>query len=92
MSARPNPWQPQNILESSGGVDALALDLRKLGKGVTTFIVAEYHARIKETPLWKGELLKWTKQLLKSISTNEALEAVQALSAEQPVDAKPASK
>ena len=67
MSARSNPWQPQNVLEEKEGIASLAKDLNQLGDVVVPVIVKEYQARITETPLWKGELTQWTKNLLASL-------------------------
>lgn len=77
MSARPNPWQPQNMLETPDGVRRLTADLKPLGTRVVPLVVDEYHARIKETPLWQDELRKWTRELLTALDWNNAKEAAQ---------------
>jgi hypothetical protein len=79
MSGRPNPWQPQNVLEEADGVRSLSTDLRQLGPRVVPLTVGEYHARIKETPLWKDELQQWTRDLLLNLDWKEAKEAAESL-------------
>jgi len=79
MSARPNPWQPQNTLQTPDGVGNLTTGLRQLGTGVVPLIVNEYRARVKESPLWDDELRKWTTELLQTLDWNEAREAVRTL-------------
>ncbi len=80
MSGRPNPWQPQNALETQAGVRSLSMDLRQLGPRVVPLIVNEYHARVKETPLWHEELRNWTRELLQALDWAEAKEEAKALS------------
>jgi len=77
MSARPNPWQPQNVLEIPEGVRSLSRDLKQLGPRVVPLLVNEYHARVTETPLWHDELRKWTKGLLQGLDWNEATDAAE---------------
>ena len=77
MSARPNPWQPQNVLESPEGVRCLSRDLKQLGPRVVPLVVNEYHARVTETPLWHDELRTWTKGLLQGLDWNEAKDAAE---------------
>ena len=79
MSGRPNPWQPQNILEKAEGIRSLSTDLKQLGPRVVPLTVEEYHARIKETPLWKDELRLWTRDLLLNLDWKEAKEAAESL-------------
>ena len=79
MSGRPNPWQPQNTLATSAAVRSLAMDLKQLGPSVVPLIVNEYHARVKETPLWHEELREWTKELLEAFDWSEAKESAKTL-------------
>jgi HEAT repeats len=79
MSGRPNPWQPQNILQQAEGIRSLSTDLTRLGPRVVPLTIAEYKVRIKETPLWKDELRQWTRDLLLSLDWKEARAAAESL-------------
>ena len=79
MSARPNPWQPQNILEEKEGIAGLSRDLKALGEKVVPLIIKEYQARITETPLWRKELMQWTKQLLISLDWKDSKKLAEKL-------------
>ena len=70
MSARPNPWQPQNSLGSEDGIRSLATDLKQLGPRAVPLIANEYRARIKETPIWHEELRNWTSEILQALDAN----------------------
>ena len=70
MSARPNSWQPQNLLGSEDGIRNLAMNLKQLGPRVVPLIANEYHARIKETPIWSEELRNWTSEILRALNAN----------------------
>ncbi len=83
MSGRPNPWQPQNVLEKAEVIRSLSTDLKQLGPRVVPLTVDEYHARIKATPLWKNELRQWTRDLLLSLDWKEAKEAAGSLTDSQ---------
>lgn len=73
MSGRPNPWQPQNSLGSEDGMRNLAMDLKQLGPRAVPLIANEYHARIKETPIWREELRNWTGEILRALDANTDL-------------------
>ena len=79
MSARPNPWQPENALETGDGVRGLSADLNQLGARVVPLIVEECHARIREMPIWKDKLEKWTAILLLTLDWPEAKNAAEGL-------------
>jgi len=79
MSARPYPGPGTNVLETADGVRSLSKDLKQLGMRVVHLMVDEYHARIKETPLWKEELEQWTRNLLLTLDWKEAKEAAESL-------------
>jgi len=79
MSARPNPWQPQNVLATAAGISELSNGLKHLGVRVVPLIVDGCQARINETPLWQDELRQWTRSLLQSLEWKEAVAAAQAL-------------
>jgi hypothetical protein len=77
MSARPNPWQPQNALDTPEGVRSVSADLKQLGPRVVLLLVNSYRARVSDTPLWRDELRKWTNSLLEELGWEEAKEAAQ---------------
>jgi hypothetical protein len=79
MSARPNPWQPQNDLGTEEGIRKLSAGLKDIGPSVVRPIVDEYRARIAETPIWKDELRRWTSDLLLSLAWPEARQASSSL-------------
>lgn len=54
-------------------------DLKQLGVRVVPLVVNEYKERIKETPLWHGELKKWTRTLLQILDWSEAKEAAEGM-------------
>ncbi len=79
MSARPNPWQSVNALETEDGVRGLSADLKQLGARVVPLVVEECHARIRDTPIWKDKLEKWTAILLLTLDWPEAKKAAEGL-------------
>ena len=79
MSARPNPWQPQNDLATEEGLKELSAALKQFGPGVVPLLTEECRARICATPLWKKELNEWTKKLLLGLDMPEARKAAERL-------------
>jgi len=79
MSARPNPWQPHNSLESAEACRSLAGDLKSLGVAVVPLILDEYRARLADTPIWEEELARWTKQLLNALEWKEAKQSAEKI-------------
>lgn len=75
MSARPNPWQSENTLETPEGISNLSADLKSPGLRVVPLLVKEYYARVEEDPVWHNELQEWTRSLLQSLEWDEANKA-----------------
>ncbi len=79
MSARPNPWQPQNDLATFEGIKSISEDLEILGASVASILLQECDTRISRYPVWSKELQAWTKKLLFSLQNNETSQSAECM-------------
>jgi len=83
MSARPNPWQRENILATAEGIKSISEDLKPLGKSVVSGLVKVCNEQVEKSVLWREELQRWTKSVLVSLEWDEAVQAVSRIGEEK---------
>ncbi|MBI3987627.1 MAG: HEAT repeat domain-containing protein [Lentisphaerae bacterium] len=79
MSARPNPWQSQNDMDTDEALCGLAEDLKQFGETVVSLLVTECGTRIGESPEWTDVLAPWTCRLLLQLQQPDAHRAASEL-------------